>query len=261
MPNRGRASNAPPFRKMRERMGHPPFGEGYAGGDPRYTTFTTGGYTLTSNLGQNEGGTLDDFGFRRYSPSQGRWISPDPAGISAANLANPQSWNRYAYVLNNPLSNVDPSGLDCVYPPDYDGPADYETKGGFRVSLGDCHDSNDSGFYFDGTIDPNSIGMDQNGDIWASMGGGPEQCSGDCPTDSVTVSADQPADPCANSALSIAGVDPQQQISTAQRYIANGQASGSVVPYASPLTTFLGGMAGYYYAVHTNGPNDIKNLP
>ncbi len=26
---------------------------------------------------------------------------------------NPQSWNRYAYVQNNPLALVDPFGLDC----------------------------------------------------------------------------------------------------------------------------------------------------
>jgi len=28
--------------------------------------------------------------------------------------ANPQTWNRYAYVGNNPLGNVDPLGLDCT---------------------------------------------------------------------------------------------------------------------------------------------------
>jgi RHS repeat-associated protein len=57
-----------------------------------------------------------DFLFREYNPQQGRWISPDPAGMGAANVANPQTWNRYAYVANGPLNAVDSSGLllsDC----------------------------------------------------------------------------------------------------------------------------------------------------
>ena len=58
---------------------------------------------------------LYDFLYREYSPVQGRWLSPDPAGMAAADPTNPQSWNRYAYVLNNPLSNVDPLGLYCAY--------------------------------------------------------------------------------------------------------------------------------------------------
>jgi RHS repeat-associated protein len=52
-----------------------------------------------------------DSATRELHPVQGRWISPDPAGMAAVDVTNPQSWNRYAYVNNNPLSNVDPSGL------------------------------------------------------------------------------------------------------------------------------------------------------
>jgi RHS repeat-associated protein len=56
--------------------------------------------------------SLYDFTFREHSPSQGRWISPDPAGVAAVDPTNPQSRNRYAYVLNNPLALVDPLGLE-----------------------------------------------------------------------------------------------------------------------------------------------------
>jgi RHS repeat-associated protein len=43
--------------------------------------------------------------------SQGRWLTPDPAGMAAADPSNPQSWNLYAYVMNLPLNLVDPLGL------------------------------------------------------------------------------------------------------------------------------------------------------
>ena len=49
--------------------------------------------------------------FRQYHASQGRWISPDPAGLAAADPFDPQTWNRYAYVGNSPLDRVDPLGL------------------------------------------------------------------------------------------------------------------------------------------------------
>ncbi len=52
-----------------------------------------------------------DFLFRQYQPQQSRWVSPDPAGLAAANPSDPQTWNRYAYVRNSPLSFTDPLGL------------------------------------------------------------------------------------------------------------------------------------------------------
>ena len=59
--------------------------------------------------------SLDHTLFRQYSSQFARWTSPDPAGLAAVDPSNPQSWNRYAYVLNNPLKFVDPFGLDCVF--------------------------------------------------------------------------------------------------------------------------------------------------
>ena len=55
---------------------------------------------------------LYDFLFRQQSSAQGRWLVPDPAGLAAVDITNPQTWNRYAYVGNNPPSRVDPLGLD-----------------------------------------------------------------------------------------------------------------------------------------------------
>jgi RHS repeat-associated protein len=57
---------------------------------------------------------LYDALFREYHPTWGRWVSPDPAGLAAVNSSNPQSLNRYAYVLNNPTSLADPLGLNAA---------------------------------------------------------------------------------------------------------------------------------------------------
>ena len=45
---------------------------------------------------------------RVYDPELGRFLSADPFVQDASNL---QSWNRYSYVINNPLSLTDPSGF------------------------------------------------------------------------------------------------------------------------------------------------------
>ena len=48
---------------------------------------------------------------RNYNPTPGRWMSPDPAGLKAVKLADPQTWNMYAYARNNPATLTDPTGL------------------------------------------------------------------------------------------------------------------------------------------------------
>ena len=46
----------------------------------------------------------------RWSHEMGRFLSPDPSGLEYADPTNPQSFNLYSYVLDNPLRNIDPSG-------------------------------------------------------------------------------------------------------------------------------------------------------
>jgi len=91
-----------------------PFGEQYA----------TAGATDASFTGQDSDTVPDiyDFMARRLSPSQGRWTSPDPLGLAAADPTRPQTWNRYAYVAGNPLSFVDPLGMYEQYPCNPSGP-------------------------------------------------------------------------------------------------------------------------------------------
>jgi len=56
--------------------------------------------------------TNTDLTMARFSsPNFGRWFSPDPIGTKAVKLDDPQTWNMYAYVRNNPTNLTDPTGL------------------------------------------------------------------------------------------------------------------------------------------------------
>lgn len=55
-----------------------------------------------------DGDDLDYMHARHYSLVTGRFLSFDPIG---GNPRTPQSWNRYGYVMNRPLSYTDPQGL------------------------------------------------------------------------------------------------------------------------------------------------------
>ena len=103
-----------------------PFGEQYADTNV-FTVFTGQENDTTSNL--------YDFPFRKYDPTSGRWMSPDPAGLGAVDLTNPQSLNRYAYALNNPTTLTDPKGLCPNSNPNCPGPG-RQNVGGFNDAVG-----------------------------------------------------------------------------------------------------------------------------
>jgi len=67
------------------------------------TDFT---YTGQRKLDDGMGGIMD-YRARLYSLSLGMFIQPDNI---IPYPANPQNWNRFSYVLNNPLRYIDPTG-------------------------------------------------------------------------------------------------------------------------------------------------------
>jgi RHS repeat-associated protein len=83
-----------------------PFGQLVEGDVPSHYKFTGKERDSETNL--------DYFGARYYASNMGRWMSPDwsaaPQPVPYAHLDNPQTLNLYAYVDNNPASQIDADG-------------------------------------------------------------------------------------------------------------------------------------------------------
>ena len=102
---------------VKARHDYHPFGEeiGLRGGrnaDPLKYVSDNLRQKFTSKERDNETG-LDFFGARYYGSTIGRFTSADPL-MASAETADPQSWNRYSYALNNPLRYVDPDGMSST---------------------------------------------------------------------------------------------------------------------------------------------------
>ncbi len=74
------------------------------GYDPASTRKSYTGYE------KDEESQLEFAQARYYNPTHGRFTSVDPM-IASATIKNPQTFNRYSYVLNSPYKLVDPLGL------------------------------------------------------------------------------------------------------------------------------------------------------
>jgi len=96
--------------------------------------YTRQGYTFQTQLGLWMG--LNHMNGRVQDAITGRFLSADPY---IPDSTNTQSYNRYSYVNNNPLTLVDPTGFDndCANPPcSGGGTLDTVTVTAPRVSLG-----------------------------------------------------------------------------------------------------------------------------
>ncbi len=139
----------------------------YGGVQHDYCPNVVQNYKFTGKERDAESG-LDNFEARYYGSSLGRFMSPDPEQIDGFDhLSNPQSWNGYAYVHNNPLNATDPDGLDCIY-------IDNDSGKMTGFNRGDCDNSTEekanSGYYVNGNVD--TITENQQGQVTGFGGTG-----------------------------------------------------------------------------------------
>jgi RHS repeat-associated protein len=90
------------------------------GGMRDHTGDEISNYKFTDQEFDPESG-LYNYNARMYDPVIGRFTTPDPF---VQDIYNPQSFNRYAYCLNNPLGYTDPTG--------------YQSEGTDSTASGDC---------------------------------------------------------------------------------------------------------------------------
>jgi RHS repeat-associated protein len=126
-----------------EQLGHYPFGESWYNATNNKLQFTS--YERDSESG-------NDYAMVRfYANRLARFSSPDSYSGS---ISNPQSLNRFAYVLNDPANFVDPLGLDTTVPCTIDGQpalcATYPVGTGGDGEGGD--DNGDFGDLFGGAL-------------------------------------------------------------------------------------------------------------
>src|ERR1700693_1408570 len=133
-----------PSRTLYSSTAYAPFGESYN------QTGTTD-LSFTGDDQDTVSGMYDTL-YRKQMPVQGRWLTPDPAGMGAVDPTSPQTWNRYGYVANDPLSFVDPLGLQLI------GPVRCSSSGANTCP--------------GGTIDSGAISPGGDGSVWSSALGG-----------------------------------------------------------------------------------------
>jgi RHS repeat-associated protein len=154
-----------------ERLDYAPFGgqisrsgyDCYGGASSEKPLFTGQMRDGESNAGTDTG--QDFFKARYFWANTARFTSPD-APFADQRPEDGQSWNMYAYVRNNPLRFVDPSGRTCQKQDDGTTYNDLDGKGCTEIDQNPVGDSTTSGA---GDVHPIQVGVE-----WVT-GTGPRQ--------------------------------------------------------------------------------------
>ncbi len=115
----------------------------YGGQEFDYCANVPQNYKFTGKERDAETG-LDNFGARFNASMMARFMSPDPL---SGHAQDPQTLNKYAYVRNNPLNMVDPTGMDGGSINDYRcyqfpciGPSPGSLADRFRAAVWHAHE-------------------------------------------------------------------------------------------------------------------------
>lgn len=207
----------------------------------------------------------DYFGARYYASSTGRFLSPDPSQLYYADPTNPQSLDLYSYVYNNPLVNMDPSGMDACAYDNGDGTATIR-----NATDGGAVDCPDDGFYITTAKQVTAVALNQNGDlsIYGADGNlyNPDGSAYDA-SQSITVSADGGSSysgpqPFYSPVPYVASIAPQEQIPDPSLELAQGIAKDtgnlSVGLDCATEAGFVG--AASYLGVSSPTPNPARQV-
>jgi RHS repeat-associated protein len=130
--------------------------------------FESGTTTLTTRKFtgyERDAANLDYAQARTYAYRRGRFVQPDPLGLVAGDLSNPQSLNLYSYVGNDPINAVDPNGMLLVpiYGRACAGTAGYEVCEWYVAGYIDIGGFGGGITGGPGIVEPRSGGEPQNG--------------------------------------------------------------------------------------------------
>jgi RHS repeat-associated protein len=167
-----------------EQLGHYPYGESWYNSSNDKLLFTS--YERDAESG-------NDYAQARYYISRlGRFSSPD---LLSGTIANPQSLNRYTYVLNSPTSLVDPTGMDPCDPIMIDARRRHQKKPDLTAGNFGPFDSGevlDQDLGDEGCIDDSGGGGDPPTDGGGGNGGNVPLPSAPCPPGTICVDTYEP---------------------------------------------------------------------
>ena len=126
----------------------------------------TSRYLFTGEERDTESGN-DSFGARYYAEQHRKVPQLGSSGPWAENAADLHSWNSCAYARNNSLSNIDPSGLDCIFFGDTSGTISEIDHGNSAQDAEDCANApGGGGQWVNGYTDESQMAYDSNTDSW-----------------------------------------------------------------------------------------------